>query len=84
MMWMMLVCCLVPVAILLFAGGQLSGSGYLWPILIGGMIIAHLTMMFKGHGGHKDDDTEETSTTALDKPEGKDEHKEDKHGGCCH
>ncbi len=83
-MWMMLVCCLAPVAILLFAGGQLSGGGYLWPILIGVFVVGHIWMMFRGHGGHTDDDTEESSTTALDKPEKKDEQKEDKHGGCCH
>ena len=62
MMWMMLICCLLPVAILLFAGGTLSSGGYLWPVLFGVTIVAHLWMMFKGHGGHGDGDAEEEST----------------------
>lgn len=81
-MWMMLVCCLVPVAILLFAGGQLSGGGYLWPILIGGMVIAHLAMMFKGRGGHGEhSDTDAGKETD---PEGQPKKDEHTHGGCCH
>lgn len=82
-MWTMAICCVVPILILLFAGGKLSGGGYLWQILIGAFVVGHIWMMFKGHGGHKDGDTEDTSNTASDKP--KDRHKEDnKHGGCCH
>lgn len=79
--WMMLIC-IVPLVVLLFAGGKLSSGGYLWPILIGAFVVAHLWIMFKGHGGHSDADTEEKSDTALTKqPEEKDEHK---HGGGCH
>lgn len=53
MMWMMLIC-ILPLVVLLFAGGRLFSVGYLWPILIGAFVIAHLWMMFKGHGGHGD------------------------------
>lgn len=81
-MWMMLVCCLVPVAILLFAGGQLSGGGYILPTLIGGMVIAHLAMMFKGHGGHGEySDTDAGKKTDREGQPKKDEHTR---GGCCH
>ena len=45
-MWMMLICCLLPVAVLLFAGGKLSSGGHLWPILFGVMMVAHFAMMF--------------------------------------
>src|SRR3989338_2632278 len=56
MKWMMLICCLLPLGLLLFAGGTLSSGGYLWPILLGVVIVAHLLVMFKGHGEHGDKD----------------------------
>lgn len=67
-MWMMLIC-MVPLVVLLFAGGKLFSAGYLWPILIGTLVVVHLWMMFKGHGG----DTEEDG--------GKGKHQR---GGGCH
>ena len=81
MMWMMLIC-ILPLVVLLFAGGKLSSGGYLWPIRIGAFVIAHLVMMFKGHGGHGDDDTQNKS----DASSGKQSHpkSEHKHGGGCH
>jgi len=54
MMWMMIPCLLL-LGFLFLGGGKLSSGGYLWPILIGVVMIAHVWMMFKGHGGHKDD-----------------------------
>lgn len=92
MMWMMLICTL-PLVILLFAGGKLFGAGYLWPILIGAFVVGHLVMMFRGHGGRDNDDTEEKSDTAetqdptnaarppVQQAKAKSEHT---HGGCCH
>ncbi len=60
MMWMMIPCLLL-IGFVLFGGGKLSSGGYLWPILIGVFVIAHVWMMFKGHGGHgsgnEDNDT---------------------------
>ena len=52
MMWMMVICCALPLVILLIAGGRSLSGGYVWPILIGGFIGAHLWMMFRGHGSH--------------------------------
>lgn len=52
MMWMMIPCLLL-VGVLLLGGGSLSSGGYIWPILIGVFVIAHVWMMFKGHGGHR-------------------------------
>ncbi|KKW11547.1 MAG: hypothetical protein UY50_C0011G0023 [Parcubacteria group bacterium GW2011_GWA2_49_9] len=49
MKWMMLICCLLPVGLLLFAGGTLFSGGYLWPILFGIFVVVHLAMMFRGH-----------------------------------
>ena len=95
MKWMMLICCLLPLGLLLFAGGTLSSGGYLWPILFGVMIVAHLLMMFKRHGEHsdKDSDTGADSTShtggqerIIEKTSAVEEPKKDahKHGGCCH
>lgn len=82
-MWMMILCLLLlGVLFLVLDGGKLSSSGYLWPILIGAFMVAHVWMMFRGHGGHRDADTEEKSDAALEKQlDAKNEHK---HGGCCH
>ncbi len=73
MMWMAIPCLLL-LGVLFLGGEKLSSSGYLWPILFGVFVVAHIWMMFKGHGGHSDDNTEEKSDT-------KDKHKR---GGCCH
>ena len=51
-MWMMLIC-ILPLVVLLFAGGKLFSDEYLWPIFIGAFVVAHLWMMFGGHKGHK-------------------------------
>ncbi|MFA4819004.1 MAG: hypothetical protein WC621_04120 [Patescibacteria group bacterium] len=95
LIWMMLICLLLLV-VLLFTGGKLLAGGYLWPVLIGVFVIAHLWMMFKGHkghSGHSDANRAEKSNlpvplspapagaTLAKQPEAKDEHK---HGGCCH
>lgn len=91
MMWMMIPCLLL-VGVLLLGGDSVSSSGYLWPILIGLFVIAHIWFMRKGHGGQRDDDGETESNLsaasavgadgALKKqPGAKEEHK---HGGCCH
>ena len=51
MMWMMIPCLLL-LGFVFLGGGKLSSEGYLWPILMGIFVIAHVWMMFKGHGGH--------------------------------
>ena len=51
MMWMMIPCLLL-LGFLFLGEGKLSSGGYLWPILIGVFVIAHVWMMFKGHGSH--------------------------------
>lgn len=81
MRWMMILC-LFLLSILFFGGGKLSSSGYLWPILIGAFVVAHVWMMFKGHGDHKENDTEDVSDAAIEKqPAAKNEHT---HSGSCH
>ena len=49
MMWTMLICAL-PLVILFFAGRAFFSTEYLWPILIGAMVVMHLRMMLRGHG----------------------------------
>ncbi len=58
MMWMMILCLLF-VGVLFLGGGKLSGGGYLWPIFIGVFVVAHVWMMFGGHGKHGDTNMEE-------------------------
>ena len=59
MMWMMIPCFLL-LGFLFLGGGKLSSGGYLWPILIGAMVAAHLWMMFRGHGSHGDHHADHT------------------------
>ena len=81
MMWMMIPCLLL-LGFLFLGGGKLSSNGYLWPILIGVFVAAHVWMMFKGHGGHRDDEAQNTFDPTLgEKPDPKSDHK---HGGGCH
>ena len=84
MMWMMISCILL-VGFLFLGGGKLSSSEYLWPVLIGVFVIAHVWMMFKGHGRHSNDNTEDkiddTSTKQSETKDGDNKHKG---GSCCH
>ena len=83
-MWMMIPCFFL-LGILFFSGGKLLSSGYLWPILIGVFVVAHVWMMFKGHRGHGDANTKDKINDAsVKQPETKDEDNKHKHGGCCH
>ncbi len=83
MMWMMIPC-LILLGVLFLGGGKLS-SGYLWPVLIGVFVVAHVWMMFKGHRGHKDDSAEDKiDNTSAKQPEIKDGNDKHKSGGCCH
>ena len=80
MMWMMVLCCAVPIILLLFAGSTVFSGGYFWPILIGVFVAAHIWMMFRGHGKHGGTDGDEKADGG-EEPKTKDEHKK---GGCCH
>jgi hypothetical protein len=67
MMWMMIPCILL--FVVLFLGGErLSSGGYVWPILIGVFVVAHIWMMFTGHGGHGGhDDNNAHAKDTIDK-----------------
>lgn len=81
MMWIMIPCLLL-LGFLFLGVGKLSGSGYLWPILIGVFVVAHVWMMFRGHGGHGDPNTEDKIDDASVKQPGAND--ERKHSGSCH
>ncbi len=84
MIWMIIPCLLL-LGFLFLGGGELSSGGYLWPILIGVFGVAHVWMMFKGHGGHKDDGAEDKiDDTSAKQPETKVEDNKHKHSGGCH
>lgn len=85
MMWMMISFFLL-LGILFLGGDKVSSlssssGGYFWPILIGVFVVAHLWMMFKGHGRHegRDDAEDEPNSNTAKQPDEKDEHKP---GGC--
>lgn len=78
MIWMMIPCLLL-VGFLFLGGGNLSSSGYLWPILIGVFVAAHVWMMFKGHGGTNTEDN--IDNDSAKESDIKDEHK---HSNGCH
>jgi len=81
MLWMMIPCLLL-LGVLFLGGDNVASSGYLWPILIGAFVAAHIWMMLRGHGGYRDTHPGENPAAALEKhPKAKDEHT---HGGCCH
>ncbi len=54
MMWMMIPCLLL-LGLVFLGGGKISSDGYIWPIFIGVLVVAHVWMMLKGHGNHGDD-----------------------------
>lgn len=82
MLWMMLVC-VIPILALLFLGGWLSrGNSWIFPVAMGVFVLAHFILMFRGHGGHGDANSEDKSDTATaQEPKAKDKHQ---HGGCYH
>ena len=83
-MWMMLICAL-PLVILLFAGDKFFSTGYLWPILISGFIVAHLWMMFRGHGhGSQDDERSDAAGAKEISPENASRGDEKKNHSGCH
>lgn len=79
-MWMMVLCCALPLVFLLFAGSSVSTGGYLKYVIIGGLAVACFWMMFKRHGGHGDSQ-EDHKTGVSGEPETKDTNK---HKSCCH
>jgi hypothetical protein len=84
MMWMMIPCLLL-LGFVFLGGEKLSSGGYVWPILIGVFVVAHIWMMFRGHGGHDDANTEDkTDDVSAQEPEAKGGNEKSKHGGCCH
>ena len=80
MMWMMIPCLLL-LGFLFLGGGAWSSNGYLWPILIGIFVVAHVWMMFKGHrhGGTNTED--KIDNDSVKESDIKDEHK---HSNGCH
>ena len=80
-MMRMMVLCMLPFVILLFAGGKLFSAGYLWPIFIGGFVILHFWMMFRGHGPHSKDRSEEDGAEIRKTEPGTPEKKDH---SCCH
>ena len=75
MMWMMLVCCLVPVLILFGGTTFFKSIGYGWVglVLVAGFVIFHIRHMFGSHGSKKSKDSLV-----------KDDNDSSNHKSCCH
>jgi len=57
MLWMMVVCCAVPILFVILGGSAIFAGGYFWPILIGIGALAWGWMMFLKHRRNKTDDS---------------------------
>ena len=80
MMWMMAICCGLPLVLFLFVGaGGIAAGASKWLVIsiLGVMVIAHVFMMRRGHK-HKDHEQK----VEGEKTDGKDK---DDHSGhsCC-
>ena len=78
MMWMMVICCAIPLLLILVLGSGGKALGTPTWIVLGGvavMVVAHFFMMGRSHK-HSD---EEPSTT-----DGQDKNKDHSGHGCCH
>ena len=80
MMWMMVICCALPIAILFFGGAALFSGGYLGFILVGILALICIGMMFRGHG-HSSLNNEHHDTTDVAHA---DEKKDHSNHSCCH
>ncbi|MBI3114694.1 MAG: DUF2933 domain-containing protein [Candidatus Harrisonbacteria bacterium] len=60
----------MPILVGVFAGGGVS-SGYLVPLLLVVCVVAHVAMMFKGHGGAHEENEADAS-----------KEKKEEHRGC--
>lgn len=84
MMWMMVICCALPLLFLLFAGSAVFASGYLRYVIFGAFALAGVWMMFRMHGssgksheGH--DENQATQSGGVKSPDS-----EKKDHSCCH
>ena len=79
MMWMMVLCCALPLIFLLFAGSTVFSGGYIKYVLFGALAAAFLWMMWRGHGKHG-------GASGSEKADEKESEKKDEHkkGSCCH
>lgn len=74
MMWMMLICCLVPV-LLLFGGVTFFksvGLGWIGIVFVVGFLVFHFGHMSNKHDAHKSDVEKKVSDDSSD------------HKSCCH
>lgn len=85
MIWMMIPCLLL-IVVTLFGGEKLASFNYFWLIILGVCIVPHIWMMFKGHGEHDNNGTENkiSNISTTGQSETKNENKENKRGRCCH
>ena len=86
MMWMMLICCAMPLIVILFLGTGAKALGASSWVIFGGvavMLLAHFFMM-RGHG-HSNEEHDKQGVADQDgKNKDDNEHKNHSGHGCCH
>ncbi len=80
MMWMMVICCSLPLAIVLLGGTTLFSGVYVGPIIIGILALAWIGAMVRGHRRDKAGSSEQMGETSQVAPG---DAKKDDHS-CCH
>ncbi len=83
MMWMMVICCAIPLILLLilgFGGKNLGASNWLVLGGVGLMVLFHFLIMGKSHKSHRRENEEINSSSTGKATDNKD------HSGhsCCH
>ncbi len=89
MMWMMVICCALPLVVLLFVSGfggaALFSGGYLSWVIFGGLALACIGMMFRSHGrgslNENYPDMPNAKQASSENPPSTDEKKDH---SCCH
>lgn len=86
MMWMMAICCGLPLLLILVVGGGGKALGVSTWVIFGGiavMVLAHFFMMGK-HKGDSSSDEKKELTREEDKNEDNKNDKTHSGHGCCH
>ncbi len=63
MMWMMVICCALPLVLLLLGGSAVFAGGPIRYVIIGALALVCVSMMFKRHSGHDNISGQDTADT---------------------
>ncbi|MEK7658674.1 MAG: hypothetical protein AAB352_02295 [Patescibacteria group bacterium] len=75
MMWIMMLCCIAPIAFIFLSGAIVSRGNWISIVITGVFVIGYLFLMNKFHGNHGN---------KSDKGESDNSHSHGSHGHGCH